>query len=117
MLDCVAEALAPCQAEPDDMHAVATLCFRNSRSAFDAGINEAMTRLRADGEEALVTLLSIESKYDMLGGLLQCDRMEELALALSNIPPDAIARQKAQCQATTSALVLARLTLRREGDE
>ncbi|MCV2875023.1 hypothetical protein OE810_02010 [Rhodobacteraceae bacterium XHP0102] len=117
LLDCVAEALAPCQAEPDDMHAVATLCFRNSRSAFDAGISAAMTRLRAGQDNALITLLSIETKYDMLSGLLQCDRMEELALALSNIGPDAIARQKAQCQATTSALVLARLTLRSEGEE
>lgn len=112
MLNCVTEALSPCLAEPDDMNSVAALCFRDSRRQFDQGLSARMVDLRGQADDTLVTLVSIELKYDIFSGLLQCDRLEELARALSEISQEAVQRQKAQCQATTSGLALARLQLR-----
>jgi hypothetical protein len=112
LLDCVSAAIEPCLSEPDDMNAVAALCFREARGQLDAGISAGMSDLRASASDEISTLVSIELKYDILSGLLQCDRMEELAVALSEYDAEAIQRQKAQCQATTSGLAYARLTLR-----
>jgi len=74
-----------------------------------------MSDIRGRVDEQLIALMTIGLKYDMLSGLLQCDRLEELALALSELSGEIIQRQKAQCLATTSGLALARVTSRAAG--
>lgn len=112
LLGCVTKALAPCMLEPSDMNSSATLCFRGKIEAFEAGIKLGVSQLSDRATNEAFKLINIELKYDMLSGLLQCDRMEELAAAFSKYGAEAIQRQKAQCRATTLGLSYARLTLR-----
>ncbi|MBF9040130.1 hypothetical protein LSUCC0387_04400 [Rhodobacterales bacterium LSUCC0387] len=115
VLSCIDEALNPCLTQSEDMSSVATLCFIEARGQFDEGISSAMGDIRGRVDEQLVVLMTIGLKYDMLSSLLQCDRLEELAIALSELSGEIIQRQKAQCLATTSGLALARVTSRAAG--
>ena len=73
-------------------------------------------RVQSTGPEDLAVVAGIETKYDILSGLMQCDRMKELAQAMSEDTPEAVQRQYAQCSATAAGLAYARLHWRtREG--
>jgi hypothetical protein len=63
-------------------------------------------------EPGIAHVARIETKYDLLTNLLQCDRLKELSLAVSQMGDDAVAVQDARCQATVSALSFMRLYLR-----
>lgn len=106
---CVDEAHVECISVPEGTPAIASLCFREAQDVWSAGIKGLMEQIRAGAAEDLAVIAGIEVKYDLLAGLLQCDRMEELALAVSNLTEDAILRQKSHCEATASGLVYARL--------
>lgn len=108
---CVDAALAECIATPDEAPALATLCFTTARAAFSDGISAQMDRIRASADDKIAAIAGIEVKYDLLASLVQCDRMEELAL-LTDRPGEEIARQKIRCAATASGLAYIRLIWR-----
>jgi hypothetical protein len=70
-----------------------------------------MAEIRDSAAERLSAIASVEVKYDMLGNLMQCDRMEALAL-IGDAEPAAIQRDKARCTAAATGLVLTRLLIR-----
>lgn len=108
---CVAEALAPCDAEPADKPAVALLCYKRAQDGWAEGLAARMAEIRESAAEGLSALASVEVKYDMLGHLLQCDRMEELA-RLGTAEAAGIQRDKARCTAAATGLVYTRLMMR-----
>ena len=109
---CVDQAHQRCLTMPGDMSASAILCFGQAREAWNIGIAAKMERIKETADERLATIAAVELKYDMLGNLMQCDRMEELAKAASEATGDQIARQRAQCEASAAGLVYLRVKLR-----
>lgn len=109
---CVEAAHADCVATPPDAPALATVCFREARSAWDRGIGAEMARIAARADERIAAIAGIELKYDLIASRTQCDRMEELALAASSASPEDILRQKSRCEAAAAGLAYLRLKLR-----
>ncbi len=109
---CIEMAHSECLAAPDATPAVATLCFVEAKGVWSAGIADLLKKVPAEAPDEIAAIARIEAKYDILSGLVQCDRMEELALAASNHPGEVIARQKAHCAATASGVAYARLQWR-----
>jgi len=109
---CIETALAPCRRETRETHAVAILCYRETQAAFDLRTAAIVREIRETASEEAATLIAIETKYEILAGLLQCDRIEELAQALSDETAEAVARRKADCTAATSAAAFAALLIR-----
>jgi hypothetical protein len=108
---CVAQAMTECLGTPSDAPALASLCFREARDTWSEGIAARMARLKAAAPEEIAAIAGIEVKYDLLGGLLQCDRGEELALVGSGALEE-IQRQKDQCTATAAGMAYIRLLWR-----
>ena len=115
-LSCIDEAQLDCTAINPETPLVAVVCFHDASDAWNAGIRDTMMRVQSTGPEDLAVVAGIETKYDILSGLMQCDRMKELAQAMSKDTPEAVQRQYAQCSATAAGLAYARLHWRtREG--
>ena len=108
---CLNRALSECLAYPAEAPAAATLCFRDARQVFSDAVAARMAALRETAPEGVAAVAGIEVKYDMLAHLLQCDRLEELAL-LEAGPTEAITRQKARCTATAAGVVYLRMIQR-----
>lgn len=106
---CLTTQMDACLTVPPEQYASAVLCFAEARSAWESAIAARMSRLRTAGSPA-VPGFAVQAKYDVLAGLLQCDRVEELA-ALGDAPAEAIKRDKARCTALTAAATFARLVL------
>lgn len=111
-LSCIEEAQADCGAVPENTPSVAVLCYTEAKSAWSAGIAATMESFAADAPRDAMAISQIEAKYDLLSGFMQCDRMEELALAVSTESSEAIARQKAHCTASSAGVAYARLSWR-----
>jgi len=109
---CLVEVHAECMSTPAETPAVATLCFRRAREDWDGRITGIMRKIGTEREGPIAAIAGIEVKYDLLSGLLQCDRVEELALAISDLGTEEIAREKARCAATAAGLAYARLLWR-----
>lgn len=109
VLECIEAASADCAANGSDASSTAALCFREVKDGWSAGIKTLLDKVNAAASEDIATIAAIEVKYDILTGLLQCDRMEELALAVSDQPAEEILRQKSQCEAMVSGNAYARL--------
>lgn len=100
--------------------AVALLCFRTAREAWSLGISGIISDTVDAAPEPLASVARIETKYDLLTNLLQCERVQELSIAVSELGSDAIGVQTARCQSTASALTYMRLYIRAQnlaGDE
>ncbi|MBV7393959.1 hypothetical protein [Mameliella sediminis] len=108
---CVDAAHAPCLQISPETPAVAGLCFSDARQEWSDAIGTRMSELSANAPERIAALAGIEVKYDLLSSLVQCDRMEELAL-LRELPAAEIQLQKARCTATASGLAYIRLLWR-----
>lgn len=108
---CVDLAHAECGGMPEDMHAASALCFTKTQEVWNAAIAEQMEGIRARGDDQLSAVAGIETKYDVLSALLQCDRMEELN-RLTDQSAELVARQKAGCVSTASGLAYVRLNWR-----
>ena len=108
---CVAEAMTECLAIPADAPSLASQCFRAAREDWSRGIAARMDQLRDTAPERIAAIAGIEVKYDLIGGLTQCDRQEELAL-LGEAPLDAIQRDKDRCAATAAGIAHVRLLWR-----
>lgn len=108
---CVDDAHAPCLQVSTETPAVAGLCFAETRQDWSDAIAARMAELGEKAPERIAALAGIEVKYDLLSALVQCDRMEELAL-LRELPAEEIQLQKARCTATASGLAYIRLLWR-----
>ncbi|WP_167647537.1 hypothetical protein [Mameliella alba] len=108
---CVDTAHAPCLEISTETPAVAGLCFTETRQEWSEAIAARMADLGEKAPERIAALAGIEVKYDLLSSLVQCDRMEELAL-LRELPAEEIQLQKARCTATASGLAYIRLLWR-----
>lgn len=113
--DCVEIAHAECTALPEEAPAVAVLCFTDGQRVWDTATAATMKSLATRLPEDVAAITGIEVKYDILSGLLQCDRLEELAIAVSDLPSGTIAREKARCAATVAGLAYTRLRWRAQG--
>ena len=111
-VSCIETAQIDCSTIPEDTPAVAQLCYSEAKDAWSEGIAASMQALKDSAPADALSISQIEAKYDILAGFLQCDRMEELSLAVSDISSDKIATQKAHCAATASGLAYARLLWR-----
>ncbi|WP_394689390.1 hypothetical protein [Hoeflea sp.] len=109
---CVDEAHSACTAVNSDRPAVATLCFVEVEKDWQSGIAALMTTIKEKANEDIAAVAGVEGKYDLLSALLQCSRMEELAVIVGRESDDAIQRQTARCKANAAGLTYARLFLR-----
>ncbi|WP_137700675.1 hypothetical protein [Marimonas lutisalis] len=108
---CVAEAMGDCLAMPADAPSLASQCFRSAHDSWSKGIAAHMAHIRDTAPEKIAAIAGIEVKYDLLAGLTQCDRAEELAL-LGRTPVETIQRDKDRCTAAASGIAYVRLLWR-----
>lgn len=108
---CVGEAMAECLSVPGDAPALASQCFRAARDRWSAGIAARMGELREAAPGKLAAIAGVEVKYDLIAGLTQCDRMEELAL-IGDRPLDQVQRETDRCAATAAGIAYVRLLWR-----
>lgn len=121
-----APALACVQAEQSECSnyqaekapAAATLCLVKANDIWSEAIRTTLADIRTkvqDTDQAQIAdIAEIEVKYDVLSGLLQCDRVQELAL-LGDTSSERINVQKSTCTATTMGLSYAKLRLQSRG--
>ncbi|MCB1332629.1 MAG: hypothetical protein KDK26_03040 [Roseivivax sp.] len=109
---CLAEAHAPCLAEDISAPAVVALCFAEAERSWGGAIASLLEEVGTRAPERLATLARIEAKYDVLGALVQCDRMQELSQAMTEESDETVLAQVARCRATASALAYVRLVAR-----
>jgi hypothetical protein len=110
--DCIDAVQQTCMPDAQARPLVAALCFTKIRDDWSAAIGDTMQTFVTTADDTIATIARIETKFDLLSALIQCDRVEELSLAASDIPTDMIALQKEHCAATASALAFMRLHLR-----
>ena len=107
--ECVNRAHAACL-ELGDAPAAATLCLRDAKEAWGRRIAARLDEVAAGAPGEIAQVARIEVRFDLLQNLLQCDRLEALALLR---PPDeaALALQRARCEATATGLAYVKLLL------
>lgn len=114
---CLGAAHAACDAIPAETPAAAIQCYRGAEhgwtEALGAQFGAAGTGTDADAGIAA----SINARYDLLTALLQCDRRQELGLALTQDPGAEIQVARARCAAISAALVLARTSAGQAGSQ
>ncbi|MDA7429549.1 hypothetical protein PGB28_13855 [Primorskyibacter aestuariivivens] len=111
-MPCVDEAHAACMNVDNETPAVATLCFVEAGKAWNNGIAGTMARIATKAPDEITAIARIEVKYDLLSALLQCSRLEELALSVGRDSEEKILRQNARCKENATGLTYARLFLR-----
>lgn len=110
-VDCVAEAMTTCRVIPPEAPALASQCYRTARAEWSQGITSRMAGLRSSAPETIAAIAAIEVKYDLLSGLMQCDRMRDLAL-LGDAPEETIQREADRCAADAAGRAYVRLIWR-----
>ncbi len=106
---CVEPSDAACMDSAPETPAVSTACFAETRAQWGAAIGKRMQSLPDD---TATTVARIEAKYDVIGGMVQCDRIEALAKAASDLDGPQIALQKERCLSRATALTYVRLFAR-----
>lgn len=106
---CVMDAHAECFSIDESTPLVAVVCFHDAGEVWNGGIRSLMETVITKAPEDISAIAGIETKYDILSGLMQCDRMQELSLAVSSQTGEEIQRQKAQCDATAVGIAYSRL--------
>ena len=109
---CVEAEQVACMGGAIETPAVATLCFMDAQSQWSAAIGAQIETIVTEAPPTIAAIARIETRYDLLSNLLQCDRMEELALVASDQTGEEILLQKTRCSATASGLTYMRLYLR-----
>ena len=112
LAQCIDAAHMHCASIDEGAKAVATLCFTNAENSWKAGIAEQMSVVKMNATEEIAAIASIETKYDLLASLLQCDRLEELQLTVGRDEEEDILRENARCKAGATALTYTRLYVR-----
>lgn len=109
---CIDAAQDECLSNAGATPAVSALCFTRARDSWSAALGEVIAEVVARSDDRIAAIARIETKYDLLSNLLQCDRVEELAIAASELSGEEIGVQKARCQSTAAALTYVQLFLR-----
>ena len=109
---CIDDAQVACMNVSRETPAVATLCFVEAEQEWQAAIASLMKTISQNAPEEIAAIAGIEARYDLLSALLQCNRMEELSLAVGRETGEAIQRQNAHCKANAAGLTYARIFLR-----
>lgn len=109
---CIDAAQADCMASLSEAPSAATVCFRAAQEVWSEGIGAQINVIASQPDETLTAVARIETKYDLLTNMLQCDKIEDLSKAASDLTGEMIAAQKAACQSTASGLSYMRLMLR-----
>ncbi|SEF76314.1 hypothetical protein [Jhaorihella thermophila] len=107
--DCVNEAQVACF-QYEEASPAANACFLAAKEEWGELIAARMDRIRATAPPEIAAIAGIEVKYDLRGNLMQCDRMEELALVREDPGPAVLAR-RVRCEATAVGLAYAKLWL------
>jgi hypothetical protein len=110
----VTEVLQVCF-QIDDKHVNSkTDCYLSAKSDFatlNAGhIDELQSALDAQKYQ----IVEISTRYDILGNLMQCDRLHEMNLVMQE-DADAINLQNFRCQATAMGMAYAKLYVQSQG--
>ena len=106
---CINAAQDSCLDNAQETPAVSALCFLEAREAWSDAVSQTFAEIVPTMDETDAAVLQIETKYALLGNLLQCDRIEELSLAASDLTSEAISIQSARCQASATAAMYLRL--------
>jgi len=109
---CIDAAQDACLDNAQETPAVATLCYTEARKVWSGALSGAIAAMTAATDEKVGAVARIETKYNLLSNLMECDRVEELSRAVSELKGGAIAVQTARCQATASAATYMHLYLR-----
>ena len=108
---CVTAAHTACLSFPTpEATAAATLCFAEARDQWNAAIGAGMAAVSETLDETQLGTLQVNLRFDLMGDMLQCDRMQALA-ELSETPDEQIALQSSRCGAVASGLTFVRLAL------
>ncbi|SIO12299.1 hypothetical protein [Vannielia litorea] len=107
---CIEASLTPCDSVQYETPAVALLCYQTARATFDEGITAERQRLAALDKPVDAGFVTVNARYDMLGALLECDRDEDISLLGDHQPQD-VARAKARCLTSVSAVTWLKLRL------
>lgn len=89
-------------------------CYRRAKSHWGDLISARMNKVQASASEEVAAIAGIEVKYDLKGNLMQCDRMEELAL-VGKAPGEETVYTRLRCEATAVGLAFAKLYFQSSG--
>ncbi|MBP0481674.1 hypothetical protein [Sagittula salina] len=108
---CLATAHAPCGTISAEAPAAVTLCFSEAKDSWTRATAARLGLLDTEAPEPVALRARIEAKYDLLSGLLQCDRLADLG-RLTEIEASLLQMEKTRCEATASGLAYIRLLWR-----
>jgi hypothetical protein len=71
-----------------------------------------MADITARADDRIAKIAGVELKYDLISGLTECNRMEDLARVGSDQSPELIQREREHCEASAAALAYMWASLR-----
>ncbi|WP_435257317.1 hypothetical protein ACSBLW_14510 [Thioclava sp. FR2] len=114
--ECLMKIHSPCLAYSQAAAPQASLCYVEMRKGWDAKIKAMLEAASASEDARLAASFRIESKYELLANLLNCDRLDELA-ELYKQPETERILQKTRCEATASAVTFIKLFVGAEAEK
>ena len=109
---CIDTAQTDCMASLQTAPAAATLCYTQARTVWEQGLTDRIAAIATQPDDTLTAVARIETRFDLLANMLQCDKIEALSKAASDLTGPEIAAQKAACQSTATGLSYMRLYMR-----
>ncbi len=109
---CIDAAQQDCMTDLQAAPSVATVCYGQTQSGWSEGITTQMDAIASQPDDTLTAVARIETQYDLLANMLQCDKIEALSKAASDLTGEQIGAQKAACQSTATGLSYMRIMLR-----
>ncbi|MDU8927057.1 hypothetical protein RXV86_06650 [Alisedimentitalea sp. MJ-SS2] len=89
-------------------------CYRRAKDHWGGLIAAKMDQITTSASEEVAAIAGIEVKYDLKGNLMQCDRMEELAL-VQKTPGEETVYTRLRCEATAVGMAYAKLFFQSSG--
>ena len=89
-------------------------CYRRAKDHWGDLISKRMSDIKDNASEEIAAIAGIEVKYDLKSNLMQCDRMEELALVQKD-PDQETVYIRMRCEATAVGLAYAKLYFQSSG--
>lgn len=114
--ECVMKVHSPCLAYSQAAAPQASLCFAEMRMGWDAKLKGLLETISGSNDVRRAASTRIESKYELLTNLLNCDRLDELAELYAQ-PETERLLQKTRCEATASAVTFIRLFVGLEAEK
>lgn len=107
---CIERAAHECSQFPAG-NAAGILCYVKAKDRWGEQIAAQMEKIKGEKDEREATIIGIELRYDLQANLLQCDRVEELAL-VDGAPDEMTAHSKAICESVAVGISYSRLLAR-----